>query len=81
MRQQNLDRIEANSSHDTITRITKERVKKNCKSPDTSKLHKVCVPSLRLTYFCKNLTGVAKRIKAIKEMYPDREIVTNKPAK
>lgn len=80
MRQQNLDKIEANSSHDTIPRITKERVKK-IKSPDTSRMHRVEIPSLRLCYFCKSLSDVAKRIKAIHETYPDREIVTKRPLK
>lgn len=81
MTQYNLNVIRANTPGDLVTKIGKERIKKHCKSPDTSKMHRVEVPSLRLCYFCKSLTGVAKRIKAIKEVYPGREYVTKKPLK
>jgi hypothetical protein len=74
MTQYNLNDIQANSSNDLVSKIGKERIKK-CKSPDCSKLLKVEVPSLRLCYYCKNKTSVAKRIKAIREEHPDREIV------
>lgn len=81
MTQYNLNVINANTPGDLVTKIGKDRIKKHCKSPDTNKMHRVCVPSLRLTYFCKSLSGVAKRIKAIHETYPGREIVTKKPFK
>jgi hypothetical protein len=81
MKQYNLNVIQANSSNELISKLSKERIKKHCKSPDITRMHTVEVPSLRLTYFCKSLAGVAKRIKAIKETYPDREIITNKLTK
>jgi hypothetical protein len=74
MHQTNYDKIEANSTGDTIRRITRD-VCKLKKSPDCSKLLKVEVPSLRLCYYCKNKTAVAKWVKAIKEEHPDREIL------
>lgn len=74
MRQQNLDKIEANSSHDTITRISRERVKKLYKSPDTSRMICIEVPSLRLKYYVKTKKDAKKRIKMIEEKYPGREI-------
>lgn len=79
--QYNLNVIRANTPGELITKIGKDRIKKHCKSPDTSRMHKVEVPSLRLTYYCKSLSGVAKRIKAINELWPGREITTKKPLK
>lgn len=59
MKQYDLNKIQANSSNELITKISKERIKKNCKSPDTSRSTLIEIPSLRLTYFCTS----QKRVK------------------
>jgi hypothetical protein len=80
MTQYNLNNIQANSSNDLVSKIGKERIK-HCKCPDIKKMTSVCVPSLRLQYFCKSQKRVEQRIAMIREIYPDREITISKPKK
>jgi hypothetical protein len=80
MRQTNLNSIEANSSHDLIAKITRERVKKIVK-PDISKMIRVIVPSLRLTYYCQNQERVNRRVKELNKTHPDIEVIIKKPVK
>ena len=74
MKQYDLNKIQANSSNELISKISKERIKKNCKSPDVTKLHCIEVPSLRLKYYVKNKKRALNRIKMIENDYPGREI-------
>jgi hypothetical protein len=80
MKQTQFDTIEPNSSHDTITRISKDRIKK-CHKPDCSKMTSLFVPSLRITYFCANQERVNRRIKELRKERPGIEIVIKKSLK
>jgi hypothetical protein len=67
MKTDNFTSIEANSGHELITKIGKDRIKRLAK-PDTSKMISISVPSLRLTYYVKNKTRMDKRIREIKKL-------------
>lgn len=80
MKQQNFDRIQANSSHETITRISKDRVKKMTK-PDCSKMFSISVPVLRAVFYKKTLALANKKAKEMKKARPGIEVIIKNPEK
>lgn len=80
MKQTQFNTVEANSSHDLITKITKDKVK-NMKPQDTAKMYSVSIPSQRCVFYCANKDRVEKRLSAIEEMFPGIVTVVNKPLK
>jgi hypothetical protein len=75
-----LDKIYANSDHHTITRISKDRVKKINK-PDCSKMFSISVPALRATFYKKTLALANKKAKELKKARPGIEIIIKNPEK
>ena len=66
--------IEADSSAYERAKITKRQVKK-LRSPDLKKCHTINVPGLRLTYYCRSLRRLRAKLKELKKLYPDYELI------
>lgn len=75
-----LDKIYANSDHNTITRISKDRVKKIIK-PDCSKMYSISAPYLRATFYKKTLALANKKARDLKKARPGIEVIIKNPEK
>ena len=73
-----LDKIYANSDHNTITRISKDRVKKINK-PDCSKMYSISAPYLRATFYKKTLALANKKAKELKKARPGMIVIIKNP--
>jgi len=66
--------IEADSSAYERAKISKRQVKK-LRSPDLNKCHTITVPGLRLTYYCRSLRRLRVKVKELKKLYPEFELI------
>jgi hypothetical protein len=80
MKTDNFTDIEANTGSDLKLKIGRDKIK-CCHKPDCSKMTSLFVPSLRITYFCANQERVNRRIKELRKVNPEIEIVIKKAIK